>query len=64
VADFCYPNGAYDPRSVSLVREHYESAVTTELGLLDADADPHLLPRIYSAESVALLAWRMHRPQA
>jgi peptidoglycan/xylan/chitin deacetylase (PgdA/CDA1 family) len=62
VVDFSYPYGSHDLRVLSLVRQNYESAVTAEPGLLAADSDPYLLPRIAAAENVALLAWRMYRP--
>lgn len=63
---FCYPNGAYDKRAYQLVQKTYRGAVTTESGVID-DAqglDLHRLPRIPSAESAALTAWRLHRPEA
>jgi len=63
---FCYPNGAYDRRAYQLVQKTYRAAVTTEGGVIeDAKAlDVHRLPRIPSAESAALTAWRLHRPEA
>ena len=46
VRHFCYPNGDWDERSLQLVREsRFETAVTTELGLNRAGADPFLLRR-------------------
>jgi peptidoglycan/xylan/chitin deacetylase (PgdA/CDA1 family) len=66
VCYFCYPNGSHDARVLKAAKAIYSAAVTTESGLisLDHDHDPHLLPRIPSAETLALLAWRMHRPGA
>jgi peptidoglycan/xylan/chitin deacetylase (PgdA/CDA1 family) len=63
---FCYPNGAYDQRAYQLVQKTYRAAVTTESGVVDGQEglDPHRLPRIPSAESAALTAWRLHRPEA
>lgn len=63
---FCYPNGSYDKRAYQVVRKTYRSAVTTESGVLDGreELDLHRLPRIPSAESAALTAWRLHRPEA
>jgi peptidoglycan/xylan/chitin deacetylase (PgdA/CDA1 family) len=63
---FCYPNGAYDQRAYQTVKETYRAAVTTESGVLDEQEglDVHRLPRIPGAESAALTAWRLHRPEA
>jgi peptidoglycan/xylan/chitin deacetylase (PgdA/CDA1 family) len=63
---FCYPNGAYDKRAYQLVQKTYRAAVTTESGVIDSGQglDVHRLPRIPSAESAALTAWRLHRPEA
>lgn len=63
---FCYPNGAYDRRAYQLVQKMYRGAVTTETGVIDDTdgLDVHRLPRIPSAESAALTAWRLHRPEA
>jgi peptidoglycan/xylan/chitin deacetylase (PgdA/CDA1 family) len=63
---FCYPNGAYDQRAYELVQKTYRAAVTTESGVVDGQDgfDLHRLPRIPSAESAALTAWRLHRPEA
>jgi peptidoglycan/xylan/chitin deacetylase (PgdA/CDA1 family) len=63
---FCYPNGAYDKRVYQLVQKTYRAAVTTESGVIDGiqGLDVHRLPRIPSAESAALTAWRLHRPEA
>jgi peptidoglycan/xylan/chitin deacetylase (PgdA/CDA1 family) len=63
---FCYPNGAYDKRAYQLVQKTYRAAVTTESGIIAGGQgfDVHRLPRIPSAESAALTAWRLHRPEA
>jgi peptidoglycan/xylan/chitin deacetylase (PgdA/CDA1 family) len=63
---FCYPNGSYDRRAYQLVQKTYRAAVTTETGVIDGTEglDVHRLPRIPSAESAALTAWRLHRPEA
>ncbi len=63
---FCYPNGSYDERVYQAVKHHYSAAVTTEIGLLRRknEIELHRLPRIPSAESPALTAWRLHRPEA
>ena len=63
---FCYPNGAYDKRAYQWVQKTYRAAVTTESGVIAGKQglDVHRLPRIPSAESAALTAWRLHRPEA
>jgi peptidoglycan/xylan/chitin deacetylase (PgdA/CDA1 family) len=63
---FCYPNGSYDSRTYQAVRSTYRAAVTTESGVVGGrkDFDLHRLPRIPSAETAALTAWRLHRPEA
>ncbi|MGZ4829449.1 MAG: polysaccharide deacetylase family protein [Candidatus Angelobacter sp.] len=63
---FCYPNGSYDKRAYQAVQKTYRAAVTTESGIVDGreGLDLHRLPRIPSAESTALTAWRLHRPEA
>ena len=63
---FCYPNGAYDKRAYQVVQKTYRAAVTTESGVIDGSQglDRHRMPRIPSAESAALTAWRLHRPEA
>ena len=63
---FCYPNGSYDKRAYQVVKKAYRAAVTTESGMVDGreSFDLHRLPRIPSAESAALTAWRLHRPEA
>jgi peptidoglycan/xylan/chitin deacetylase (PgdA/CDA1 family) len=63
---FCYPNGSYDKHVYQVVKKTYRAAVTTESGMVDGreNFDLHRLPRIPSAESAALTAWRLHRPEA
>jgi peptidoglycan/xylan/chitin deacetylase (PgdA/CDA1 family) len=63
---FCYPNGSYDARVYQAVKNNYRAAVTTEIGLLSREepVDLYRLPRIPSAENPALMAWRLHRPEA
>jgi peptidoglycan/xylan/chitin deacetylase (PgdA/CDA1 family) len=63
---FCYPNGSLDTRVHGLVQKYYEAAVSTESGIVgrNQSADRHQLPRIPTANSTALLAWRLHRPGA
>lgn len=43
---FCYPNGDMTDRAVSLVRNHYQAAVSTRVGWNDAGSDSHRLNRI------------------
>jgi peptidoglycan/xylan/chitin deacetylase (PgdA/CDA1 family) len=66
ISFFCYPNGSYDERVYQAVKNNYSAAVTTETGVLShkGSFDLHRLPRIPSAESPALTAWRLHRPEA
>jgi peptidoglycan/xylan/chitin deacetylase (PgdA/CDA1 family) len=63
---FCYPNGALDSRVHASAQKYYEAAVSTEAGTVGRDQlpDKHRLPRIATAETTALLAWRLHRPGA
>jgi peptidoglycan/xylan/chitin deacetylase (PgdA/CDA1 family) len=61
---FCYPNGANDRRVRDAVGRVYRAAVTTEYGFASERADPHRLQRIPVTPSLALMAWRMHRPRA
>ncbi len=61
---FCYPNGANDLRARALVARHYRAAVTTEAGIVHADACRTALPRIPVAPTLALSAWRLNRPGA
>ena len=57
---FCYPNGSYDKRAYQAVKNTYRAAVTTESGVVSGreELDLHRLPRIPSAQSAALTAWR------
>ncbi len=63
---FCYPNGALDARVHAAVQKSYVAAVSTESGTVGRveTPDQHRLPRIPSAHTTALLAWRLHRPGA
>ncbi len=61
---FCYPNGSQDRRVRETTAKVYRAAVTTESGFVGDGEDLHDLPRFPVADSVALFAWRMHRPQA
>ncbi|HEV8586861.1 MAG TPA: polysaccharide deacetylase family protein [Methylomirabilota bacterium] len=61
---FAYPNGAYDARAVARARECYRGAVSTDAAVVRRGADPYRLPRIPAAETLPLLAWRLHRPTA
>jgi peptidoglycan/xylan/chitin deacetylase (PgdA/CDA1 family) len=65
---FCYPYGEVDARVRAAVAARYACACTTELRVLDAREDPHLLPRLdayyYRAndrlESFGSAAFRRH----
>lgn len=62
---FCYPSGRRTPDVVEHVRRCYAAAMLADCGMVSPECDPHLLPRIPgSPEDPALVAWRMHRPQA
>lgn len=43
---FCYPKGAYDQRSLSVARQHYAAAVSTEEGPVTVGDDIHHVHRI------------------
>jgi peptidoglycan/xylan/chitin deacetylase (PgdA/CDA1 family) len=45
VSTFCYPNGDLNDGALDSARRHYRSAVTTEVGRLEGEVDPHRLPR-------------------
>ena len=64
IKHFCYPNGDFDPATVSKVRNTYKSAVTTKEGMVRNGDDNFLLNRIPSANSLSYLAWRMFRPKS
>jgi len=61
---FCYPNGAKNDFVVKCVRKSYRAAVSTECNVLTPINSLFNLPRIPSAETIELLAWRLHRPGA
>lgn len=60
----CYPNGAHNPHSVELARQHYRAAVTTRVGLVAKDDSDHLLPRNSAGaqDDFSTFLWRLHRP--
>jgi peptidoglycan/xylan/chitin deacetylase (PgdA/CDA1 family) len=43
---FAYPYGASNPTVAQIVRQHFDGAVGTKLGLVQSNADPYLLNRI------------------
>jgi len=45
---FSFPFGRYTPAALSVVRDSHSVAVTARHGLVDAEADPHLLPRLHT----------------
>jgi peptidoglycan/xylan/chitin deacetylase (PgdA/CDA1 family) len=45
ISIFCYPNGNLNDGALASARRYYRSAVTVEPGALNAEVDPHLLPR-------------------
>jgi peptidoglycan/xylan/chitin deacetylase (PgdA/CDA1 family) len=45
VSLFCYPNGELNDGALASARRHYRSAVTTDVGRLEGQVDPHRLPR-------------------
>jgi peptidoglycan/xylan/chitin deacetylase (PgdA/CDA1 family) len=64
VKHFCYPNGAFNSAVVEQTRQVYTAAVTTEHEFATITSSRYSLPRISSAETLPLLAWRLHRPGA
>lgn len=61
---FCYPNGDFDERAHSIVRDHYAAAVTSRPGLVGRGDDDYLLPRIPGGETRGLFVRRLHRHNA
>ena len=63
VVTFAYPRGAYDERSVAIVRREYESAVTIRRGFCHSGVDRALLPRLGIhddvSRTVSRLRWRL-----
>ncbi|MGQ0653476.1 MAG: polysaccharide deacetylase family protein [Betaproteobacteria bacterium] len=53
---FCYPNGDVNPFVIECTRRHYSLAVSTVPGRVEANHDPHYLPRWASPSSLARLA--------
>lgn len=56
---FSYPYGDYDARSLAMVRNSHECAVTVEAGHLSDRPDPHRLPRENGALAPELVRWRV-----
>jgi len=61
---FCYPNGAQDERVYACVARTYRAAVTTHYGFVHPSDDLHRMMRFPAASNLALMAWRMHWPNA
>ncbi len=61
---FCYPNGAQDERVYASVSRCYRAAITTNYGFVRPSSDVHRMMRIPASESLQLMAWRMHWPNA
>ncbi|HEY9025300.1 MAG TPA: polysaccharide deacetylase family protein [Burkholderiaceae bacterium] len=61
---FCYPNGSHDDRVYAKVSRSYRAAITTNYGLAQPSSDVHRLMRIPATPNLALMAWRMHWPNA
>jgi len=56
---FCYPYGRYDERAVEIARRSHDLAVTARSGLVDAESDPHRLPRIGAHIPEPYLRWEL-----
>lgn len=54
VSDFCYPNGHLDDAVLDAARRHYGRAVAVGGGSLQADSDPHQLPRFAAQADCSL----------
>jgi peptidoglycan/xylan/chitin deacetylase (PgdA/CDA1 family) len=61
---FCYPNGNYDDKIVSAVRNTYTAAIAVASRIVTVGDDPYRLPRISAGDEPEKLAWRLHRPTA
>ncbi len=64
VDQFCYPNGSQDERVRHWVAQTYAAAFATEEGLVRPGQDLFRIKRIPASGDPALMAWRLHRPQA
>ncbi len=53
IASFCYPNGDVSPNALTLVKEHYDCAVTTQSGWNASTANNFQLRRIGIHEDIA-----------
>lgn len=61
VERFCYPYGKYDRRSVEVVKDHHELAVTTYPFVVTQDSSRYELPRIPGNLPVRDMAWEITR---
>jgi len=64
IKHYCYPNGYFDPATINIVKSTYQSAVTTNEGLVSLNDDQYLLSRIPSESSLSSFAWRLMRPMS